>query len=208
MHVESLSENVQTGLELVAQTPLAAEFYLAGGTAVALHLGHRRSYDLDFFAPKPFPQGEPRRLLAPMGRLTVEQESEGTFLGVLDDVRISFFIYPYPILALPLPFGGIQVAALEDLAVMKLDAIAGRGKKRDFFDLYFICQDFKPLGKMLPLVERKYEGVTYNLVHLLKSLMYFDDAEADPPLEMLRPVSWPEVRRFFERQAEALFRQL
>ncbi len=208
MHVESLSEKVQTGLELVAQTPLAAEFYLAGGTAVALHLGHRRSYDLDFFAPKPFAQDEPRRVLSPMGRLTVEQESEGTFLGVLDDVRVSFFVYPYALLAAPLPFAGIQVAALEDLAVMKLDAIAGRGKKRDFFDLYFMCRDFKPLGEMLTLVERKYEGVTYNFVHLLKSLMYFDDAEADPPLEMLRPASWADVRRYFEQQAEALFREL
>lgn len=138
----------------------------------------------------------------------MEQENEGTFLGALDDLRISFFIYPYRLLAPPTLFGTVRIAALEDLAVMKLDAIASRGKKRDFIDLYFIRRDFLPLREMLPLVERKYEGVEYNFTHLLKSLMYFEDAEADPMPEMLEPVSWPDVRRFFEREAQALIRQL
>ena len=208
MHVESISGKVQASLELVGKTPLGAQFYLAGGTAVALHLGHRRSYDLDFFSPVSFKKDDPRRLLARLGQLTVEQEGEDTFLGVLDGVRISFFIYPYHLLASPMTFGRIQVAALEDLAVMKLDAIAGRGKRRDFVDLYFICRDFMPLGETLARVERKYEGVKYNFVHLLKSLMYFEDAEADPMPEMLKPVAWPDVRRFFEQEAGALFRRL
>lgn len=208
MHVEAISEEVQTSLELVSRTPLAGAFYLAGGTGVALHLGHRHSYDLDFFSPKPFEKGDPRRFLAPVGQLAVEQEDEGTFLGVLNGVRVSFFIYPYHLLASPAMLGSIQVAALEDLAVMKLDAIASRGKKRDFIDLYFICQDVMGLGEILPLVERKYAGVTYNFVHLLKSLMYFEDADADPMPQMLRPVTWPDVRRFFEREAQDLFREL
>jgi len=173
-----------------------------------LHLGHRHSYDLDFFSPVLFKKDKPRRFLAPLGRLTVEQEDEGTFLGVLNDVRISFFIYPYGLLASSATFGKIQVAALEDLAVMKLDAIASRGKKRDFVDLYFICRDVIPLQDVLPLIECKYKGVKYNFVHLLKSLVYFEDADADPMPEMLKPVSWPDVRRFFEREARMLFRQL
>jgi hypothetical protein len=208
MYVEGISARVQTSLELVGQTPLAAQFYLAGGTAAALHLGHRRSYDLDFFSPAPFDEGAPRRFLGPLGRLIVEQEDKGTFLGTLDGVPISFFIYPYRLLAPPVLFGAVQIVALEDLAVMKLDAVASRGKKRDFLDLYFMCRDFLTLREMLPLVERKYEGVEYNFTHLLKSLMYFEDAEADPMPEMLKPVSWPDVRRFFEQEARVLFRQL
>ena len=208
MYVESISTKVQANLELVGRTPLATRFYLAGGTAIALHLGHRHSYDLDFFAPAPFDKGDPRRFLSPLGRLTVEQEDKGTFLGTLNDVRISFFIYPYRLLASPVLLGAVRIAALEDLVVMKLDAIATRGKKRDFIDLYFMCQDFLPLREMLPLIEQKYEGVKYNFTHLLKSLVYFEDAEADPMPEMLKPVSWPDVRRFFEREAQALFQQL
>ena len=206
MHVEGISAEVQASMELVGQTPLAAQFYLAGGTAAALHLGHRRSYDLDFFSPAPFDKSAPRRFLGSLGRLVVDQEGEGTFLGTLNDVRISFFIYPYRLLAPPVLFGAVQVVALEDLAVMKLDAIASRGRKRDFIDLYFMCRDFLTLREMLPLVERKYEGVKYNFTHLVKSLMYFEDAEADPMPEMLKPVSWPDVRRFFEQEAIRLFR--
>lgn len=208
MYIESISAKVQAGLELVGRTPLAAQFYLAGGTAVALRLGHRRSYDLDFFSPVPFDRDAPRRFLGPLGRLSVELEDKDTFHGTLDDVRVSFFIYPYRLLASPVRLGGIQVAALEDLAVMKLDAIAARGKKRDFIDLYFMCRDFIPLGEMLPLVGRKYEKVEYSFVHLLKSLTYFEDAEADPMPEMLKSVSWPDVRRFFEQEAWELFRKL
>jgi hypothetical protein len=208
MHVEGVSAEVQASLELVSRTPLTAQFYLAGGTAAALYLGHRRSYDLDFFSPMPFDKDAPRRLLGPLGHLIVEQEDEGTFLGVLNGVRLSFFIYPYRLLAPLALFGAVQIVALEDLAVMKLDAIASRGKKRDFIDLYFLCQDFLALREMLPLVQRKYEGVEYNYTHLLKSLVYFEDAETDPMPEMLRPVSWSDVQRFFEQEAQALFRQL
>jgi len=114
MYVESISAKVQANLELVGQTPLAAQFYLAGGTAIALHLGHRHSYDLDFFSPVPFDKGDPRRFLALLGSLVVEQESDGTFLGTLNDVRISFFIYPYSLLAAPELLGAVHIAALED----------------------------------------------------------------------------------------------
>jgi len=208
MYVESISATVQANLELVGQTPLAAQFYLAGGTAIALHLGHRHSYDLNFFTLAPFDQGTPRRFPSSLGSLAVEQESDGTFLGTLNNVRISFFIYPYSLLALPELLGTVRIAALDDLAVMKLDAIAARGKKRDFIDLYFMCRDFRPLGEMLPLVGQKYKGVKYNLPHLLKSLVYFEDAKADPMPQMIEPVSWPDVRRFFEQEARALFRRL
>lgn len=208
MYVESISAKVQANLELVGRTPLATRFYLAGGTAIALHLGHRHSYDLDFFSPAPFDKGDPRRFLSHLGRLAVEQEDEGTFLGTLNDVRISFFIYPYRLLASPVLFGTVRIAAPKDLVVMKLDAIAARGKKRDFIDLYFMCRDFLPLREMLPLIEQKYEGVKYNFTHLLKSLVYFEDAEADPMPEMLKPVSWPDVRCFFEQEAQTLFQQL
>ncbi len=208
MYVESISAKVQANLELVGQTPLAARFYLAGGTAIALHLGHRHSYDLDFFSPAPFDKGDPRRFLGSLGQLTVEQEDEGTFLGTFNDIRISFFIYPYRLLVSPVLFGAVRIAALEDLMVMKLDAIATRGKKRDFIDLYFMCRDSLPLREMLPLVEQKYEGVKYNFTHLLKSLVYFEDAEADPMPHMLKPASWPDVRRFFEQEAQSLLRRL
>jgi hypothetical protein len=209
MYVETISERAQASLKLVGQTPLATQFYLGGGTAVALYLGHRQSDELDFFSLVPFRKDEPRRFLAHLGQLTVEREDEGAFRGVLNGVCISFIIYPYYLVAAPVMFGRTRVAALRDLVVMSLDAVASRGEKRDFLDLYFICQDYTPLQEMFPPVERNHkQGVEYNFMYLLKSLMYFENAEADPMPEMLRPVSWPDVRRFFEREAQDLFRHL
>jgi hypothetical protein len=132
---------------------------------VALHLGHRLSHDLDFFtAARSFPADLPRRELGRRGELTITQEGAGTFLGILNGVRLSFFIYPYPLLETPADFEGIQIARLPDIAAMKLDAISSRGKKRDFIDLCQICQDAFPLEQAIRHFERKYAGVNYSMV--------------------------------------------
>ncbi|HIE38204.1 MAG TPA: hypothetical protein EYH30_01210 [Anaerolineales bacterium] len=204
-----LSPATRKNLALVARTPLAERFYLAGGTAVALHLGHRRSYDLDFFTPeREFPTDLPRRELGPLGELAVLHEGAGTFVGTLNGGQVSFFIYPYPLLQSFLQFGGVQVADLPDLAAMKLEAISSRGTKRDFVDLYQICQTVFPLVEVFRHFERKYAGVRYSMFHLLKNLAYFDDAGPDPMPEMLIPLDWEEVKQFFEGEVRRLMKAL
>jgi hypothetical protein len=209
MFVRVLSPTARDNLALVAGTPLAGRFYLAGGTAVALHLDHRRSYDLDFFTPEhDFAVDLPRRELAHLGELVILHQGAGTFVGTLDGVQISFFIYPYPLLETPVTFEGVQVARLPDLAAMKLDAISSRGAKRDFVDLYQICQDVFPLRQVIQHFEHKYAGVQYSMLHLLKSLRYFADAESDPMPAMLVPLEWTEVKRFFDEQVQRLMGEL
>jgi predicted nucleotidyltransferase component of viral defense system len=205
--VNVLSPAARQSLATIASTALAPRFYLAGGTAVALHLGHRLSHDLDFFTPeRSFPTDLPRRELGHRGELTVVQEDAGTFLGTFNGVRISFFIYPYSLLETPIELEGIQIVGLLDLAAMKLDAISSRGKKRDFIDLYEICQSVFPLEQAIRHFEQKYAGVNYSMVHLLKSLTYFEDAEDDPMPQVLTPLEWAEVRRFFEAEVRRLMR--
>ncbi len=207
MFVNVLSPAARQNLATVADTALAPTFYLAGGTATALHLGHRLSYDLDFFTPeRSFPVDLPRRELSHRGQLTVTQEDASTFLGTFNGVRISFFIYPYSLLETPIELEGIHIASLPDLAAMKLDAISSRGKKRDFIDLYHICRDAFPLEQTIQHFEQKYAGVNYNMVHILKSLAYFQDAEDDPMPRMLTPLKWADVRRFFEAEVRRLMR--
>jgi predicted nucleotidyltransferase component of viral defense system len=204
-----LSTATQKNLARVAKTSLGERFYLGGGTAVALHLGHRRSYDLDFFIRDwDFPIDLPRRELAPLGELDVIQEEGKTFIATLDGEQISFFIYPYPLVDSPLMFEGIQIAGLSDLAAMKLDAISSRGTKRDFVDLYQICQNAFPLQEAIQRFERKYADVRYSMIHLLKSLRYFKDAEPDPMPQMLVPLEWPEVKRFFKAEVQRLMAAL
>lgn len=209
MFIQALPPIVRANLALVARTSLAKRFYLAGGTAVALHLGHRRSYDLDFFIPeREFPPAWPRQELAPLGSLVVLHEKAGTFVGTLNGGQISFFIYPYPLLEPFQEVDGIQVAALADLAAMKLEAISSRGTKRDFIALYQICQKAIPLREVIRLFERKYAGVRYSMVHILKSLQYFEDAESDPMPEMLVSCRWSQVKRFFREEVRNLLKEL
>ena len=209
MFVRVLSPTARDNLALVAGTLLGDQFYLAGGTAVALRLDHRHSYDLDFFTPeRDFAADLPRRELAHLGELVILHQGAGTFVGTLDGVQISFFIYPYPLLEAPVTFEGVQIANLPDLAAMKLDAISSRGAKRDFIDLYQICRDAFPLRQVIQHFERKYASVQYSMVHLLKSLKYFADAESDPMPSMLVSLEWAEVKRFFDEQVRRLMGEL
>ena len=79
---------------------------------------------------------------------------------------------------------------------MKLEAIAGRGTKRDFVDCYVIAQQI-PLKELLVFFEQKYSGLQYNMMHVYKSLVYFDDADGDPMPEMRTSVPWEDIKRFF-----------
>lgn len=205
MFIRALSATIQSNLATISQTLLASRFYLGGGTATALHLGHRLSYDLDFFTEQAFDPDLPRRTLAPLGDLSIDQESKDTFLGTFNGARISFFIYPYRLLDMPVEYKGVQVASLPDIAAMKLDAISSRGRKRDFIDLYFICQRVFSLSQVIAFFEQKFEGIQYSKVHLLKSLVYFADAEADEMPQMLESASWEVIKQFFESQTRKLY---
>ena len=208
MFVQALPKGTRRNLALLAKAGLTAPFYLAGGTAAALHLGHRISVDLDFFGPEPFDSAQLAAQLSDLGKFRLERLAEDTLLGELRGIRISFFRYRYPLIAEPVSVLGITVASLEDIAAMKLDAISRRGTRRDFIDLYFIAQSGLALPEALQWYQRKYAGLNLNLVHLVKSLAYFADAEADPMPQMLVDLSWDEVKRFFEREARSLFKTL
>jgi hypothetical protein len=99
-------------------------------------------------------------------------------------------------------------AALSDLAAMKLEAISSWGTKRDFVDLYQICQSAIPLQEVIRLFERKYAGIRYSMVRILKSLQYFEDAAPDPMPEMLVPCRWGQVKRFFRAEVRRKMKEL
>jgi hypothetical protein len=177
-----------------------AEFYLAGGTAAALHLQHRESLDFDFFTRREEIPKELAHKLKQIGSLEIQQEDAKTFLGLLDDVKFSFFVYPYPPLSAPERLEGIKVAALQDIAAMKIIAAGQRGTKKDFIDLHALFGAGWNLEAIFDAVERKYRDARYNKLHLLKSLTYFDDAEADPMPKMLAPADWTQIKSDLEAE--------
>lgn len=207
MFIRGLSKQTQANLESLKNLSFVKKYYLAGGTALSLHFGHRFSYDLDFFSLTPERKEIIRSGLSSLGSLEILQNDEGTFNGKLDSVKLSFFIYPYKLLVPAVDFNGIAVADIPDISSMKIDAISSRGTKRDFIDLYFICNKFKPLEELFLLFEKKYSGVKFNMLHIIKSLVYFVDAEDQEMPEMIEKVSWEEVKKFFENEVVRLGRK-
>lgn len=171
--------------------------YLAGGTALALQLGHRRSMDLDFYTSKEFKYKKLRgELERKFKKAIFIQGSEGTLIMELDKVAASFFRYPYHLIFPVIKFNELPpIASTKDIAAMKLIAIADRGIKRDFFDIYFLLKEFS-LETVFKWVKEKYPE--FNIYSAVRGLTYFDDAEkkkSQRRIYLLKNVSWPRVKK-------------
>lgn len=195
MHEEALTQNTKRVLEALDRAGFAKDFYLAGGTALALYYGHRFSVDLDWFAERFSATPVFRKKLSEVGNLSVDSEGEGTLNGSLDGVKVSFFEYPYPLIAPKVHYkGGVELASRSDIAVMKLEAVASRGTYKDFIDLYFLLQEYT-IDQLFGFLRQKFAGIEYNETHLLKSLTYFADAKKSEFPRMIAEVTWEEVQK-------------
>ena len=189
MFQNGLSKSTYQNLELLAKLPELKNFYLAGGTACALHFGHRLSFDLDFFTETEFDQSNLADVINKLGKFSIEQIVKDTLLGKLNKEKISFFYYRYPLLKPTILWKGVNIVSIYDLIGMKIEAISGRGKKRDFIDLFFLTKHIS-LEKALKIYDKKYKALSNNLRHLLNSLVYFNDADQDEMPKMIKKVPW------------------
>jgi hypothetical protein len=268
-HVEALPKGTKKALDFLSgQSWLArSTWYLAGGTALALQVGHRQSVDSEpiskvadgaesaGFAPIPgcedsiFPSEDrhiPRGKIGPLARelpanpagplsrwvldffnpsldfstakliarfKKSEWETsftkESTVYGKLLGAKVSFIGYPFFVPALPpIRYGTVRVLQSQDIAVMKVIAISQRGKKRDFIDLYWYARNREGLDAILPRLAAQYPETNHNFHHIVRSLMFFEDAEHDPMPRLNFDVTWPEVKSYFRREVPRLTRKL
>jgi hypothetical protein len=199
-----LSPEQRSALDQLIRAGVGSAFYLAGGIGLALRLGHRRSKDFDFFTPHGDPVIPLRDRLLRIPGFHVNDEREGTMHATLLGVGVTFLNYPYPLLQPPDPLiPGVPVASLPDIAAMKLSAIVARGRRRDFVDLHAICGRI-PLAEALDAFRRKAGAAYYNPQIIAKALVYFIDAEKDAMPDLLVPVAWDDVKRFFEGEVRRL----
>jgi hypothetical protein len=198
LHREVLGRSQRALLRRLSPVARDHGFYLAGGTGLALQLGHRRSVDFDWFREQPI--DDPLRLAAglqtPALRLTVERVERGTLHAAVKRVRVSFLEYRYPQLQPLLEVAGLRLAALEDIAAMKLAAVAQRGSRKDFVDVFALGQRFA-LADMLGFYRAKY-GLK-DVGHVLVALSYFDDADRERQPTLLRRWDWSTMKATIRR---------
>lgn len=202
---ETITPDMRTILGEFTRSDLGTKFYLAGGTALALQLGHPLSVDLDFFSPtEDIPTLRPalENSLA-MFSPTLADFAWGNLVYLARDIRIGFYGYGYEMVAPLVETEELRLASIEDIALMKLDALLARAARKDFYDLYFICQT-GPLRTILAMAPRKYPSVRDFETQTVKRLVYFENAEADPDPKLLSPAGWQQVKDYFVRQSKQI----
>jgi len=179
--------------------PVAREhgFYLAGGTALSIYFGHRISVDLDWFTSNKIGDALflAENLRSAKLEFITEQTAPGTLHGNILDVRVTFLEFRYPLLQPLIVWKEMEctIASLDDLACMKLSAIAQRGARKDFCDVYALGTKHRPLSEMLILYQQKFN--VQDISPILYGLAYFDDAEKERMPSMLWNVSWKEIKK-------------
>lgn len=157
-------------------------FHLAGGTSLALQLGHRKSIDLDLFSLDKFDSNNLLEHLEQNYNFKTDYFEQNTLKGSINSIKIDLICHKYALVRPIIKFENIRLYSIEDIAAMKLNAIAGNGtRSKDFIDLYFILKTFN-LNQTLDFYARKYEN--RNLMHIIKSIVYFEDINIH---------DWPEL---------------
>lgn len=206
MHLDILSLKQKETLNQLSFTKEQG-LYLAGGTALALQMGHRTSVDFGFYTTKHFKKGN---LLKPFKdnlkghKFTVLRDIDDTFEIQLNDIQLSCFYYQYPLISSLIDCQNVKIASIEDIAAMKIVAISQRGKRRDFIDIYYLIKKLG-LAEILALTKKKYPELDqYNA---LRGLVYFNDADQDKEasrVETFEKISWLKTKRYIEERVKQL----
>ncbi len=185
--------------------PTLHQFNLVGGTALALQIGHRLSIDLDLFTSEEFDSSQVIQALQPLGNLDILVDKPPFLQVRLDDLKIDFLKFPYPLVQEFIKVEGVRLVSIENIAVMKLLAIARRGVKKDFFDLYFLLEKYS-MAEIVQLFESKMPNM--DMFHIFKSMTYFEDADLDADPKMLLKVTWATVKKVITQKVQAYLKSL
>ncbi len=197
MFDNAIDEKAKRALVLLKEIPEINKFYLAGGTALAWQIGHRISYDLDFFIQENFVPSDLLQILKEKGMdLTNISTSTFTLRGFYNGCEISFIKFPYILVDELKKENGINLLGLKDIGLMKILAIADRGLKKDFIDLYFIAKFHTSLQELFRIFPIKYGLDNLNIYHYIKSLTFFENTNKPSKLRLLEPLDWEEIKSF------------
>lgn len=187
-------------LRRIMRQPLLSETRLVGGTSLALQYGHRRSVDLDFFGTTTEDIEEITDAMRQCCNNIVSGNCTNRIkVYYLDGVKVDIVNYDYKWIDDPVVENELRLASPKDIAAMKVNAIMGRGTKKDFVDMYFLLQHFS-FDEIMQLYMKKYtEGSEYRA---LLSMTYFSDADPQPMPFMFEPFDWDIMKREIRNQVE------
>lgn len=193
LSIQTIKPDTLELLKAIAAQPEIQETRLVGGTALALQYGHRQSVDLDFFGRLPEDRDMLIDMMRRIGEVMVLNRSKSILQMVVNQIKVDFVDYSrYPWIDGPVSGDGFVLASDKDIAAMKVNAIIGRGTRKDFIDLYALLQHYT-LTEIMDFYRQKYPE--FSEYRALLSMTYFDDAEMqDMPL-MFMDISWEEMKK-------------
>ncbi|MDP2965395.1 MAG: nucleotidyl transferase AbiEii/AbiGii toxin family protein [Pelolinea sp.] len=202
----TISSEMRQLLQSLGQLEITQSFYLAGGTALALQIGHRRSYDFDFFSETDSVNDRTAQaILAALEDYSPEviEKTFGNLVLVANNVRTGFFSYGYPLIQDPVELEKVKLASIMDIGLMKCDALITRGSRKDFYDLYCISSHL-PLSRLLDFAEKKYTGFRDFPLQVLEAITLFENADRDFQPDLIQEIAWEAVKQWFVEQAKEL----
>jgi len=197
MHFEIMNKEQKNLYEKLKVTDFLNNFYLAGETGLALQIGHRKSEDLDFFTANDFEVNTLTFELQTFVGFNKLSESKNTLYGISDGIKMSFIGFKYRMISDFLKDGKMKIAGIKDIAAMKLSAVTQRSTKKDFTDIYYLLKRYT-LKELFEMYKIKFDTETYEYV-LKKSLIYFEEAEAEPMPLMTNNINWNEIKSGIEK---------
>jgi len=189
-------------LKDIQQLEVFKNFLLVGGTSLALQIGHRTSIDLDLFTSASYDLSTIPDQIKHLGQIRIVNQTPNILNLYLNEIKVDFVSYQYNFLSPGIIEDKIRLASIPDIAAMKLAAITGRGSRKDFIDLYFILQLYS-LIELFDFYKTKFPDGSDLLV--FKNLTYFDDAEIEPILNMIKTADWNDVKNKIITETRALF---
>ena len=192
LSVQAVTPHTLELLKTLSAEPELKGMRLVGGTSLALQYGHRQSIDLDFFGHINVGQDELVAKLSETGSLTVTNRTPHILQTIINNVKVDFVEYGfYKWIDQPIIEAGICLASDKDIAAMKVNAIMGRGSKKDFIDLFVLLQRYS-LSEILQFYKLKYPE--YSEYRALLSMTYFEDAEMQDTPRLFIQDSWEDIK--------------
>jgi len=199
MHPEAITPERKKIFDKLKNFP---EFYLVGGTGLAMQLGHRISIDFDMFWKKDIPQNLLRKIrrIFEGSKIRVKVNHSEQLSVDIDGVKVDFVKYPYPLILKPIKYQGINILKIPEIAAMKAQTLGQRITYKDYIDLYFILKNkIVSIVKIINICQKKYKD-EFNARLFLEQLVCIEDVEEVKIQFLKKPVGKEKMKKFFENE--------